>query len=218
MISVITFYTPEYKEEAIQWRQSCHQFIQMPIDATHQTKVDYQQFPFKSYEMPSKKSWVHNCTMKAEVILKAIHELNSGIVWTDADARFRAYPKLFEQLEQYDFGCYWIPGVWNQPKNAHLKPWSRGNEALAGGTLFFNNTKIAIDLIHAWKKQSEANPTVWEQQSLQKVWEEFDIKGLRTFNLPQSYCKVFDCKWFEPEQPIVVEHMQASRRLKGKIK
>jgi len=217
MISVITFYTPEYKEEAIQWRQSCHQFIQMPIDATHQIKVDYQQFPFKSYEMPSKKSWVHNCTMKAEVILKAIDELNSGIVWTDADARFRSYPKLFETLKNYDFACYWIPEVWNQPKNSHLKPWSRGNEALAGGTLFFNNTKIAIDLIHAWKKQSEANPTVWEQQSLQKVWEEFDNKGLRTFNLPQSYCKVFDCKWFEPQQPIVIEHMQASRKLKSKV-
>jgi hypothetical protein len=168
--------------------------------------------------MPSKKSWVHNCTMKAEVILKAIHELNSGIVWTDADARFKEYPRLFEQLEEYDFACYWIPNVWNQPKNAHLKPWTRGNEALAGGTLFFNKTQIAIDLIEAWKKQSEANPTVWEQQSLQKVWEEFDNKGLRTFNFPQSYCKVFDCKWFEPEQTIVIEHMQASRRLKGKVK
>lgn len=217
MISVITFYTPEYREEAAQWRQSCHQFIQTPIDATHQIKADYQQFPFKSYEMESKKSWVHNCTMKAEVILKAIHELNCGIVWTDADARFRAYPKLFEQLEQYDFACYWIPDVWNQPKNAHLKPWSRGNEALAGGTLFFNNTQIAMDLIEAWKKQSEANPTVWEQQSLQKVWEEFDNKGLRTFNFPQSYCKVFDCKWFETPQPVVVEHTQASRRLKSKV-
>jgi hypothetical protein len=167
MISVITFYTPEYKDEAAEWRKSCHEHVQRPIDATHQVNVDYQQFPFKSYDMPSKKSWVHNCTMKAEVILKAIDELHCGVVWTDADARFKQYPKLFEQLEQYDFACYWIPNVWNQPKNAHLKPWTRGNEALAGGTLFFNNTSIAIDLIHAWKKQSEANPTVWEQQSLQ---------------------------------------------------
>ena len=28
MISVITFYTPEYKEEAVAWRRSCHSFLQ----------------------------------------------------------------------------------------------------------------------------------------------------------------------------------------------
>ena len=203
MIAVITFYTPEYLQEMKEWEKTCEKFLTCP---------------FKAYSMPSKKSWVHNCTLKAEVILNAIMEFKTGIIWTDADARFKSNPILFEKLNDYDFGCYWIPNVWNQPKNINLKPWSRGNEALAGGTLFFNNTQIAIDLIYAWKKQSESNPTVWEQQSLQKVWEEFDNKGLKTFNLPQGYCKVFDCKWFEPENQIVIEHTQASRRLKGKIK
>ena len=36
MISVITFYTPEYTEEATQWRRTCNQFL--------------AQYPFKSYE------------------------------------------------------------------------------------------------------------------------------------------------------------------------
>jgi hypothetical protein len=207
MISVVTFYTPEYTKEATEWRTTCNEYLQSGA----------VQYPFKSYEKPSKKSWVHNCTMKAEVILNAIFELNSGVVWTDADARFKAYPQLFEQLHDYDFGCYWIPEVWNKPQNIRLKPWSRGNEALAGGTLFFNNTQIAIDLIYAWKKQSEENPTVWEQQSLQKVWEIFDNKGLRTFNFPQSYCKVFDSNWFEEPKPIIIEHTQASRRLKREV-
>lgn len=202
MISVITFYTPEYEQEALELEKTCDEFGVV----------------FKKYTKPSKGSWVHNCTMKAEVILSALHELKTGVVWVDADGRFKNYPKLFEQLENYDFGCYWIPDVWNQPRNAHLKPWNRGNEALAGGTLFFNNTQISLDLIQAWKIESEANPSRWEQQSLQKVWEEFDTKGLKTFNFPQSYCRVFDCKWFEPEQPVVIEHTQASRRLKGKIK
>lgn len=218
MIAVITFYTPEYKQEADKWRQTCHKYLQPELDCTKPNTANIVQYPFKSYEMPSKKSWVHNCTMKAEVILKAMEELKCGIVWTDADARFCNFPNKFNELENYDFGCYWIPDVWNQPKNAALKPWSRGNEALAGGTLFFNNTSIAKELILAWKKESEANPSRWEQQSLQKVWEEFDNKGLRTYNFPQSYCKVFDCKWFEPEQPVVIEHTQASRRLKRIIK
>ena len=216
MITVITFYTPEYKDEATAWRRSCMDWLNPPIypDNPH----GYIQYPYKSYERDSKGSWVHNCTMKAEVIQQAHKELNCGVVWTDADARFRSNPKEFDQLENYDFGCYWIPDVWNQPRNIALKPWSRGNEALAGGTLFFNNTQIAKDLIKAWKIESEANPTRWEQQSLQKVWEQFDLKGLRTFNFPQSYCKVFDCNWFEPESQVVIEHTQASRKLKGKIR
>jgi hypothetical protein len=218
MISVTTFYTPEYKQEADEWRRTCHHFLQPSILESDNTNL--KQYPFKSYERFNKGSWVHNCTMKADVILEAIRDFKSGVVWTDADARFRSYPKLFEQLDNYDFGCYWIPNVWNQSRNSHLKPWGndRGNEALAGGTLFFNNTDIAIELIHEWKKESEENPTRWEQQSLQKVWDRFDKKGLKTFNFPQSYCKVFDCKWFEKEEPIVIEHMQASRRLKGTIK
>ena len=59
MIAVITFYTPEYRNEADQWRKSCHEFL---------------SYPFKSYEMSSKGSWVHNCTMKADVVLQALNE------------------------------------------------------------------------------------------------------------------------------------------------
>lgn len=202
MITIITFYTPEYHNEAMELIQSCNRF----------------SITCKAYPKSSKGSWVHNCTMKAEVIEEALNEFKKGVLWVDADGRLRNVPLLFDKLNNYDFGCYWIPNVWNQPRNAHLKPWSRGNEALAGGTLYFNNTDISKQLIIAWKKESQANPTRWEQQSLQKVWEEFDNKGLRTYNLPQSYCKVFDCKWFENEQPIVVEHMQASRRLKHGVK
>ena len=199
---VVTFYTPEYKKEADQLVSSAHKF---GIDV-------------KAYPKVSKKSWVHNCTMKAEVLEQALEEHQTGVIWVDADARFRANPELFSQLNDYDFGCYWIPNVWNKPQNKHLKPWTRGNEALAGGTLFFNNTDISKELLVAWKKESSANPTRWEQQSLQKVWEQFDNKGLRTFNFPQGYCKVFDAPWFESQNTITIEHTQASRRLKGKIR
>ncbi len=204
MISVITFYTPEYTEEVNEWSNSCSRYLTTP---------------FKAYSRPSKGSWVHNCTMKAEVILDALNK-GGGVVWTDADARFKAFPKLFQELENYDFGCYWIPNVWNKPKNVQLRPWGldRGNEALAGGTLFFNNTQITKDLITDWRIESEANPTRWEQQSLQKVWDKYDRKGLKTFNFPQGYCRVFDAPWFEPENEIVIEHTQASRRLRRTIK
>lgn len=216
MITVITFYTPEYKDEATAWRRSCMDWLNPTIypDNPH----GYVQYPYKSYERDSKGSWVHNCTMKAQVIEQAHAELNSGIVWTDADARFRSNPREFDLLEDYDFGCYWIPNVWNQPRNAALKPWTRGNEALNGSTLYFNNTEKSKKLLHDWKIQSEANPTVWEQQSLQKVWESNDNGGLKTYNFNQGYAKVFDAPWFEGEYPLVIEQMQASRRLKGTVR
>jgi hypothetical protein len=201
MVTVITFYTPEYKEEAMELVKTCNNF----------------QLQVKAYPKESKGSWVHNCTMKAEVIEQALHECQGGVIWVDADGRFRNKPELFDKLGDYDFGCYWIPNVWNQPKNAHLKPWNLGNEALAGGTMYFNNTPLARSLINTWKVESRNNPNRWEQQSLQKVWESYDKMGLRTFNFPQSYCKVFDCKWFEPETSVIVEHMQASRKLKAKV-
>jgi hypothetical protein len=202
MITIVTFYTSEYEQEALQLLKTCNDF----------------NIPCKAYAKSSKGSWVHNCTMKAEVIEHALDEFNHGVVWIDADGRLRNQPTIFDTLSNYDFGCYWIPDVWNQPRNAHLKPWSLGNEALAGGTMYFNNTNISKELISAWKIESKNNPTRWEQQSLQKVWEQFNNKGLRTYNFSQAYCKVFDCKWFEPEQPIIVEHTQASRKLKHKVK
>lgn len=200
---VITFYTPEYKQEAQELIKTCEMF----------------DVKIKAYPKPSKGSWVHNCTMKAEVVLQALTEHECGVVWVDADARFKRVPSLFNKLSAYDFGCYWIPNVWNQKRNMHMRPWGpdRGNEALAGGTMYFNNTPKSIELINDWRKQSENNPTVWEQQSLQKVWDIHDKNGLKTFCFPQTYCRVFDAPWFEEQKPVVIEHTQASRRLKGKV-
>ena len=201
-MKVISFYTPEYKQEVAELLSTCEKFN---LDA-------------KAYPKKSKGSWVHNCTMKAEVILEALDEFKTGVVWVDADARFRNFPSVFQELESYDFGCYWIPNVWNKPHNKHLKPWNRGNEALNGSTLYFNNTQKSIDLIRDWKIESEANPTVWEQQSLQKVWVKHDESALKTFNFNQGYAKVFDAPWFEGEYPLIIEQTQASRRLKRTIK
>jgi len=202
----ITFYTPEYKEEARRLEETCKLF----------------NLPFYSYEKKSKGSWVHNCTMKAEVIQDALYLHKQSVLWIDADGRYKSHPTVFDstQLYECDFGAYFIPDVWNQPRNVHLRPWGldRGNEALAGGTMFFNYTDKSFNLIDDWKKESQANPNRWEQQSLQKVWDKYDREGLKTYFFNQAYCKVFDCKWFEEEKQVVVEHTQASRRLKGTIR
>ena len=69
----ITFYTPEYKEEARRLEETCKLF----------------NLPFYSYEKKSKGSWVHNCTMKAEVIQDALYLHKQSVLWID---------EWFEQL------------------------------------------------------------------------------------------------------------------------
>jgi hypothetical protein len=87
MITVITFYTPEYHDEAMQLIESCNRF----------------SVPCNAYPKTSKGSWVHNCTMKAEVIEEALNEFSHGVVWIDADGRLRNVPSIFDHLNKYDF-------------------------------------------------------------------------------------------------------------------
>ena len=46
MIAVITFYTSEYKNEADEWRKTCHEFLQQPLK--YPGDVETKQYPFKS--------------------------------------------------------------------------------------------------------------------------------------------------------------------------
>ena len=81
----ITFYTPEYKEEAKELELTCKQF----------------NLPFFSYEKSSMGSWVHNCTMKAEVIQDALYLHKQPVLWIDADGRYRSHPFIFDNKELF---------------------------------------------------------------------------------------------------------------------
>ena len=49
---------------------------------------------------------------------------------------------------------------------------------------------------------------------LQKLWYDKPVPELRTKRLHQRYCRVMDAKWYDRQSPPVIEHTQASRRLK----
>jgi hypothetical protein len=166
-------------------------------------------------------SWLANVQQKAEVVHQEMTRVpHRPIVWVDADARFRAEPTLlYEMPARISFAAYFIEGVFKSPMR---RPWGpqRSSSALAGGTMYFAPYDSTRNLVLDWISACTARPTVWEQQNLQRaLGETLDSGELFYFsNLPQSYCKVFDCKWYPHQKgPVVIEHTQASRKLKRRV-
>jgi hypothetical protein len=115
------------------------------------------------------------------------------LVWLDADARVRQVPGLLLNLD-CDFAAHWKEGT-----------------ELLSGTLYFGGTDAARRLAQAWAALCRAEPDVWDQKHLQKVVEHAD--GLRAERLPAPYTLIFDL--MADQGPPVIEHLQASRKLRG---
>ena len=202
----VTMYTPMYEGEMRQLRRT----------------IDAHALELFAIEIESRGSWIANVQQKAVVIWRMLEMYQTRpIVWLDADARVKLYPDLLMKMSpDTDFAAYFIPDVF---KNTNKRPWGpeRSPEALAGGTMYFGNTGPARMLVSGWIAECQCHPRVWEQQNLQrmvgKMLDNQDV-DFHYGRLPQSYCKVFDHKWFPGEEgPTVIEHTQASRRLKRKV-
>ncbi|MBX3385409.1 MAG: class I SAM-dependent methyltransferase [Phycisphaeraceae bacterium] len=149
-------------------------------------------------------SWERNCAYKARFLSEALHRLRRPILWVDADAVLRAAPSLVDHLSataragvraDTDFAIHRVDG------------WE-----FASGTLFFNNTPLAAELLSRWTRLCESDPAVWDQVHLAHAWEQTVAdRPLTTAWLPQTYTKIFD-RPAESSLPPVVEHFQASRR------
>ncbi len=201
----ITMFTPLYAGEVRQLQESFSEF----------------NLELSAVEIACRGSWILNVQQKARVIHAALDQHpNRPIVWLDADARMRAYPELLMSMDDgVDFAAFMIPGVF---KIARKRPWGpeRGPEALAGGTMYFGNTAATRRLVERWLVCCVERPTTWEQQNLQRaLGQMLDAGGpIRWERLPQAYLKVFDRNWYPGEKgSVVIEHMQASRRLKRKV-
>jgi hypothetical protein len=146
--------------------------------------------------LPAAESWEAGCARKAQVCLDAWHRHGRPILWVDADARLHAPPALLASVSA-DFGVHRWDG------------WK-----IASGTIFFNHTPPARQLLERWAARCQARPEVWDQISLDLAWEELTAQtSLETCWLPQSYCQIFDAPAEDDAAPVIVHH-QASRLLK----
>jgi len=148
---------------------------------------------------PNQGEWVRNAALKSTFILDMMEKYpnEEWLLYVDADARFRQYPKLFDTFEG-DLGVH----------------YRRGSELLSG-TIFIHNTFEMQAFVKSWIITQGKNPTKWDQKVLQHCIETSNINVVK---LPAAYTQIFDsmASFGDP----VIEHMQASRRLRkiiGKV-
>ena len=200
--TIVSFYTPQYYVHLADFMSSVHAFrLQMEVE-----------------KLPTRGSWRLNCGFKPRFMLKMIERFGP-CVWLDIDARVKEYPALFDELVEtsIDFATYFIPNKYMRPSDVPLGEASR-NPGLASGTMFFNDTEAAKELLHRWIGHDRGQHSA-EQFVLGEAWHLYEKEiGLHTRGLPQAYCKVFDQAYREGEHgPDVIEHLQASRKLRGLV-
>ena len=185
-MKIIGFYTPNtpYEEEAYMAK----------------LLLDNFQLPYHFYEVDNKKDWALNCAQKSKVIRQALEDFEEDILYLDVDSRVIRKPPFEEINRGLPAYC-----IWYNPLNG---------AQLASGTIYFPNNNISRQVVDAWIEEQERNPTEWDQQTLQNVYEKYPHTLLSHdwINI-QGYG---DVKFIETETPIVV-HTQASRRHKKSL-
>ena len=206
----IAYYTPgPYAGEAVRLRRS----------------LDAVGMPHEIVEVPSAGDWNENVALKAHVIRRARDRHGGGLLYIDVDAVVHAdCTPYFEALEQTaDFAAHWFQG--RGPGGVE-----QGNdlEHMCSGTMFFNDTPAARELLESWIQQNHrtiagGDRTGRGQRNLAwivQLFEAIDRDGvgregdvpLRVHRLPGRYCYVFyRPDGYPPDEPMIIEHTNASR-------
>lgn len=142
--------------------------------------------------VPSLGTWERNTQHKAVFMRSMLGRHTEDVLWLDADARVRQCPQMLEWLDA-DVAVHYREGY-----------------ELLSGTLWMRPSDRTRRLCDSWVNTCERFPDMWDQQALDRAIK--GAKDIRVFNLPAPYALIFDT--MEHEGPAVVEHRQASRRLR----
>lgn len=192
---IISFYTGHYQWDAEQLIKSMVKLGISYYDVEYKDRIG---------------AWEQNTQMKAPFILEKLKQ-NSAVVWTDADSRVRQVPSFFDSITT-DIGVYFLPkekaAEFKLPEHSVIQDVSR---YLQSGTMFFNNTPSTVALLERWISLNDEDNRQWDQWTLQKCISESDVT---ITELPESYVWVSGTNTGSP----VIEHLQASRKFKSKIR
>jgi len=155
---------------------------------------NYLNIEHRILSVPNLGDWQKNTHYKAKFIKEQLQTLQRPVVFVDCDARIEQYPSLFDSLE-----CDLAFHTW-------VIRHSRTD--LLSGTMYFNYNDIVLSLLDDWIEELNKT-TEWEQRVLAKVVKKWEGR-IKVFDLPGSYCKIFDRMPHVTEKP-VIQHFQKSR-------
>ncbi len=195
---IVSFYTPHYEGQLEPW-----------VEAIRKTMIPY----FVTCR-PDAGNWRANVRMKPTFLLECLEQFKEPILWIDIDGIVRGdlTPATVADTK-YDFGAWFIP--WDQMSPAHRPGGAKTeNDGISSGTMYWNNTDVAKEMLMVWEIADHGQYR-YGQIVLGETFVYHRPRNLRTWRMPQAWFKVFDRPWKRDEKgPIVVEHFQASRKLR----
>jgi len=168
-----------------------------------QASLDLFKIPHDIRAVPSRGSWDANTAYKPE-FLRDMMDAHPGenIVWIDADGIVQRYPILFHEIGDHDFGLYYMPR-------------RDGRIELLSGTMFLAGNERVRGMMDEWIREARAATYFKDQRSLQAIVAR-NPGRFKIAPIPPSYCQIFDTMRHFGSP--VIEHFQASRKLKRDVK
>lgn len=159
--------------------------------------------------VPNLGSWQANTRFKAKFMEDMLNKhKDKNLLYIDSDAIVHSRPILFKNYTA-DIAVRWQDFRWRK-------------EECLSGTIFMANNDKTRELCRRWQNTNMnegANATTFEQWNLGSVIKQMETEGkIKTDNLPPEYTMIFDSmRVMYPNIVPVIEHFQASRKLKNKI-
>ena len=147
-------------------------------------------------------SWLENVRRRPAFLLSILPTTARDVVWIDADGMVQHFPGLFGTLDRSRFDLA-----------AHRN--SKGRYRV--GTMWFANTERGRAVVARWAQAVRRAPGKTEQQVLNELLLPGD-PAARAFDLPATYCSIFDKAVDKAAGPAVIEHFQASRKLRRLVR
>ena len=195
---VVSFYTLEtpYEEEVKKLIHSC---VELNIESD-------------IVGVRSKGSWEKNCGLKPFFILEKLKQWDRPILWVDADAVFKQRPD-FDEFDACDIAVRMNEFL---PKTHESR--------IVSNTIYIRNNSAGIALLEEWCRETdcklnhkERTMEFWDQVALRDAL--YARSEIQFLPMPLKYAKIFDFDdLFISEQEVVIEHHQASRRFKNRVK
>ena len=193
--------------------------VSFATKGNYEKELAYHLMPsLKKFNIPydidiiPKSNWKEATRYKATLIKKKLLKHKKPIVFLDVDAQILKYPKLFDEISDYDISIHHLDYELQWRK----RPGKR-KDALTG-TLYFNYTEKSLKFVDEWIEEIKKNGE-HDQTNIQYLLKR--NKDLKIYPLPYSYITIIMQRGEMPthmirREDIYILHHQASRRLKRK--